>query len=56
MVDRWLIAVRHQAQKVVRSRENHQKRDQGDSDPEPNFLSPLAQRASPDGLKAKNAR
>ena len=43
MVDRWLIAVRHQAEKVVRGRENHQKRDQGDSDPEADFLRPLAQ-------------
>ena len=42
MVDRWLIAVRDQAQDVVRGGENHQQRDQGDADPEADFLRPLA--------------
>ena len=52
MVDRWLIAVRHETKKVMRGGEDHQERNQGDSDPEPNFLSPLAQGASPEGLES----
>jgi hypothetical protein len=42
MVDCWLIAVRDQAQDVVRGGENHQERDQGDSDPQPDLLRPFA--------------
>jgi len=42
MVDRWLIAVRDQAQDVVGGGENHKQRDQGDADPEADFLRALA--------------
>ena len=52
MVDRWLIAVRDQAEKVVRGGENHQERHQRDSDPEADFLRPLAQRASAKALES----
>src|SRR5271165_3611675 len=51
MVDRWLIAVRDQAQDVVRGCEDHQERDQGDSDSQPDFLRPLAQWASSEALE-----
>src|SRR5271166_2500157 len=51
MVDRWLIAVRDQAQDVVRGGENHQERDQGDSDSQPDLLRPLAQWAPAQALK-----
>jgi hypothetical protein len=45
MVDRWLIAACDQAEEVMRGGENYQKGDQRDSDPEADFLRPLAQGA-----------
>jgi hypothetical protein len=51
MVDRWLIAACDQAEKVMRRGENHQKRNQPDSDSEADFLRSLARGASPQGLK-----
>ena len=51
MVDRWLIAVREQAQDVVRGGENQQQRNEPDADPEADFLYPLAQRASKQRLE-----
>jgi hypothetical protein len=42
MVDRSLIPATDQAEKVVRSGENHQQRDQRDSDSKANFLRSFA--------------
>ena len=59
MVDHWLIAVRDQAQDVVRGRENHQQRDQRDADPQADFLRALAQRAPAqrlEGVKQRDGR
>ena len=42
MVDRWLIPAADQAEKIVRGGENHQQRDQRDSDSKADFLRPLA--------------